>query len=170
MTASQLGVRTPHLAAFATADPHGFVLAYESIAGRSLDRIAPEELTDEVLAGVWVQLVTLRRHRVAHRDLRLANLFLADDGEVWLIDFGFAELAASDRLLATDLAELLASSASVVGPDRAVSAASHALGVTEARSALDRLARPYLSGATRTALKAAPELLGDLRARLEGAG
>ena len=59
-------------------------------------------------------------HRIAHRDLRLANIFLDDDGEVWLIDFGFSEVAASDLLLATDVAELVASSSVYVGAERAV--------------------------------------------------
>ena len=168
LTADQLGVRTPRLAAFATAEPDAYVLAYESIAGRSIDRLSPDELTDDVLDGVWAQLVVLRRHRVAHRDLRLANLFLSDDGEVWLIDFGFAELAASDRLLATDLAELMASSMSVVGPARAIAAATRAIGADEARTALDRLDLPYLSGATRTALKQQPQLLPQVRDALMG--
>jgi glycosyltransferase 2 family protein len=166
LTAGELGVRTPRLAAFATAEPDAYVLAYESIDGRSLDRLTADELTDDVLAGVWSQLSILRRHRVAHRDLRLANLFLADDGKVWLIDFGFAELAVSDRLLATDLAEMLASSATVVGPDRAVRAATRAVGGASVRTALDRLDLHHLSGATRTALKQDDAALPALRARV----
>ena len=59
--------------------------------------------------------VSCGAHRIAHRDLRLANVFLDDDGRVWLIDFGFSEIAASDLLLATDVAELLASSSVYVG-------------------------------------------------------
>ena len=66
----------------------------------------------------------LRRHRIAHRDLRLANIFLDDDGIVWLIDFGFSEMAASDLLLANDVAELIASSSLPVGPERAVAHAA----------------------------------------------
>ena len=42
LAARDLGVRTPRLAAFATAQPNGFVLAYEAIAGRSLDRVEPD--------------------------------------------------------------------------------------------------------------------------------
>ena len=122
LTARDLGVRTPRLVAFATAAPDGFVLAYEAVGGRSLDRVAIDDLTDAVLDEVWDELVRLREHRVAHRDLRLANVFLADDARVWLIDFGFSELAASDVLMATDVAELLASSATSVGSERSVAA------------------------------------------------
>ena len=144
LTARDLGVRTPRLVAFATARPDGFVLAYDAIEGRSLDRFDPSELTDEVLDATWQQLTLLRRHRIAHRDLRLANLFLDDDRMVWLIDFGFSELAASDLLLATDVAELLASSATAVGPDRAV-AAGHAGHRRSSRSLGPRPAGPTAS-------------------------
>jgi undecaprenyl-diphosphatase len=166
LTARDLGVRTPRLVAFATADPNGFVLAYEAIAGRSLDRLEPPEMTDVVLAAVWTQLALLRAHRVAHRDLRLANVFLADDGEAWIIDFGFSELAASDRLLATDLAELLASSTTAVGAERAVAAGLAAVGPDAIATAVERLQLPMLSGATRAALKAAPGTLQDLCSRI----
>ncbi len=166
LTARDLGVRTPRLVALATAEPEAFVLAYEAIGGRSLDRLAPTDLTDDVLDATWQQLALLRRHRLAHRDLRLANLFLADDGKVWLIDFGFSELAASDVLLAADVAELLASSSAAVGPDRAVAAGTRAIGDHDVRSALGRLELPLLSGATRTAMKADPSLLDGLRERV----
>ena len=163
LASRDLGVRTPRMVAVATADPNGFVLAYEAIAGRSLDRLDPDEVTDEILTGVWEQLQLLRRHRIAHRDLRLANVFVADDGEVWMIDFGFSELAASDLLLATDLAELLASSTTQVGVERAVAAGHAVAGADVLATAVDRLRLPMLSGATRTALKASPGLLDDLR-------
>lgn len=162
LAARDVGVLSPRLVAFATAEPAGYVLAYEAIAGRSLDRVDDEEMTDELLDAVWAQLALLRSHRIAHRDLRLANVFRADDGQVWIIDFGFSELAASDLLLANDLAEMLASSASKVGVDRALDAGRRAVGRDELRTAADRLRPPMLSGATRAAMKASPGLLDSL--------
>ena len=117
LAADAAGVRTPRFVALATAEPNAFVLAYEAIDGKSLDSVAPDDLTDAVLDAIWAQVKVLRAHRIAHRDLRLANVFLAADGEAWAIDFGFSELAASDLLLANDLAELTTSLASVVGVD-----------------------------------------------------
>jgi glycosyltransferase 2 family protein len=169
LAARDVGITTPRLVAFATAPPDAFVLAYEAIEGRSFDRLRPEEVTDGVLDAVWAQVNDLRVRRIAHRDLRLANIFLADDGEAWIIDFGFSELAASDLLLATDLAELLASSALQVGVERAVAAAVRAVAVGSLIAAVPRLELRYLSGATRTALKEAG-LLPALRAELAGAG
>ncbi len=165
-----LGVRTPRFVAFAQADPNGFVLAYEQIAGKSFDRVPLEQMTDAALGGIWDQLALMRRHRVAHRDLRLANVFLGDDGQSWIIDFGFSELAASDLLLRTDVAELLASSTTVIGPERAIAVAESVVGHDALVDAASRLQLGMLSGATRTAMKASPGLLEDLRGRLEPAG
>ncbi len=167
LAVSQRGVRTPPLAGFAAAEPGGFVLAYEAIDGRSLDGVDPDELTDEVLDGIWEQMGILRDSGIAHRDLRLANVFLAADGRVWMIDFGFSELAASDLLLATDLAELVTSLSFKVGAERAVDRAAAAVGQATLLAAIDRFDPKFLSGATRSAVKADPEVLVAVRARIE---
>ena len=167
LAASHAGVRTPPLAGFAAAEPGGFVLAYVAIDGRSLDGVDPEEITDAVLAGIWEQMAILRAHGIAHRDLRLANVFLAADGQVWMIDFGFSELAASDLLLATDLAELVTSLSLKVGPERAVAVAQEAVGPAALSEALPRFDPKFLSGATRTAIKENPQLIADVRSRIE---
>ena len=171
LAAKDLGVRTPGLRAFATAEPNSYVLAYDAIAGKSLDRLDPTQVTDGVLGDIWHLLGQLREHRIAHRDLRLANVFLDDAGQVWLIDFGFSELAASDLLLATDVAELTASSSAYVGAERAVALAAATVDAATLGRARDRMQRWALSGATRSAMKAQPGLLDDLRARMaEAAG
>ena len=163
LMARDLGVRTPRVVGFAHVEPDAYVLAYEAIDGDSLDRVEPRDLTDEVLQGIWALVAELRHHRIAHRDLRLANVFLAGDGQVWLIDFGFSELAASDLLLANDLAELVASLSLAVGPERALAAARAVVPDRELAAAADRL-RPFaLSGATRTGMKAQGGLLDGLR-------
>ncbi|MFN8036355.1 MAG: lipopolysaccharide kinase InaA family protein [Acidimicrobiia bacterium] len=163
LSARDLGIRTPHFVALARAEPNSFVLAYEAIDGSSLDGVEPDELTDDLLRAVWGQVADLHRHRIAHRDLRLANVFRAADGTVWMIDFGFSELAARDLLVDTDRAELLASTATRVGTDRALQAALAVVEPATLARAANRL-RPWaLSGATRTALKQDPTLLPALR-------
>ncbi len=166
LMAIRLGVRTPAVAAFADAEPNAFVLSYEQVAGRSLDRVELDEMTDDLMDRIWGQFVILREHRIAHRDLRLANMFLDDDGQVWIIDFGFSELAANDLLLANDLAELVTSFALSVGAERAVAAARGAIGAEALATALPRLKPGYLSGAGRTGLKEQSGLLEDLRGRI----
>lgn len=166
LVAQALGVRTPTVRGLAAAEPNGYVLAYDALDGTSLDHVDPAAVTDEVLAATWRLVGELRRHRIAHRDLRLANIFLDDSGDVWLIDFGFSELVASDLLLATDVAELMASSTLCVGVERAIANAVPTVEPTTLSDALDRLHLWSLSGATRTALKRRPAMLDDLRSRL----
>jgi undecaprenyl-diphosphatase len=167
LAARDLGVRTPRVRAVASVEPNGFVLAYDAVEGRSLDRLEPAQITDDVLEEIWGQVGKLRSHRIAHRDLRLANVFLGADGEAWMIDFGFSELAASDLLLANDVMELVASSSVVVGPERATAHAKATVDPTTLAEARDRLHPWAMSGATRSAIKSDPELLDDLRQRLD---
>jgi undecaprenyl-diphosphatase len=165
MAARELGVLTPPFVALATVVPDAFVLVYELFVGASLEGVEPERLDDDVVAQIWSQVALLRTRRIAHRDLRLANIFLGADGRISIIDFGFSELAASDLLLDTDVAELLASLTLAVGVDRSVAAATAGVGADAMAGAAARLAPFALSGATRTAYKQRPGLLGELRAR-----
>jgi undecaprenyl-diphosphatase len=166
LTACSYGLRTPALVTLTNAEPNAFVLAYERIDGQSLDAVAVESLTDEFLREIWTQIAELHRHRIAHRDLRLANLFVGSDDAIWLIDFGFSELAAPELLVDTDRAELIASTATQVGPRRAVAAAVAVVGPDALDGVAARL-RPWaLSGATRTACKEDPELLPAVKEEL----
>ena len=116
--------------------------------------------------AIWEAIADLRGHGIAHRDLRLANVLLGDDAAVWIIDFGFGEMAASAPLLANDVAELVCSSSLYVGAERAVAPALATVDRGTLTRAAERL-RPWaLSGATSGALKAQPGLLDDLRRRL----
>jgi glycosyltransferase 2 family protein len=132
------------------------VLAYDAVDGHSLDKVDDGVVDDEVLRGIWRQVARLRRERIAHRDLRLANVFLDPDGRAWLIDFGFAELAASDAMLDEDAAELLCSTYAKVGAERAVAAAVAVIGPDPVAAALRYVQPAALSTATRKAVNALP--------------
>jgi undecaprenyl-diphosphatase len=84
-------------------------------------------------------------------------------GSPWLVDFGFAEASASDRAMARDVAELLASQSTAVEPRRAVCAAVRALGTSAVADALPYLTVSGLAKATRTSLAALPGRLDELR-------
>jgi tRNA A-37 threonylcarbamoyl transferase component Bud32 len=154
-SASAAGVRTPPLVAVGLIgeEEYSMLLAYEAIEGRSLDSIEADELTDEILVEIWEQVMILRDRGIAHRDLRLANVFLDAENIPWIIDFGFSELAASELLLNNDIAELITSSALLVGPERAVRCAIDVLGTDAVADAAPRLQPQALSGATKTELK-----------------
>lgn len=172
LAAHARGIQTPQLEAVAEIGTDGMVVAYERIEGKSLDKVAPEEITSDMLRRLWQLVEELSRAGIAHRDLRLANVFLDHSGVPWLIDFGFSELAAPRDLLARDVAELLSSTAVAVGSDHAVRAAIEVLGperVAEARPWIQPLA---LSTATRTQLSRSKgfERLRESVARALGIG
>jgi undecaprenyl-diphosphatase len=161
--ASDMDILTPRLVVTASAGDDGFLLAYERVAGASLDRVEDAAITDEVLLSIWRGVERMRLRRIAHRDLRLANVLLAPDGRPWLIDFGFAEIAATNQMLDTDVAELLSSTALKVGVKRAVDAAIAVIGKPAVASAAPRIQPLALSTATRKSLTARKPLCDDLR-------
>jgi len=167
LKAASDGVTTPQLEAVAEIAPASMVMAYRMIDGSSLDGVDEDQITDEVLTGIWEQVKILRVRRTAHRDLRLANVFLADDGTPWIIDFGFAELAATDGQLKTDVAELTMSTALKVGPERAVANAISVLGPDAVADAASRIQPLALSGATREGLKKHKGLDEQVREQIE---
>ena len=150
LQAAALGVRTPALLGISDAGLDGVVLAYELVDARSAADY--DDLSDPTLEGIWAMVAELHRHRIAHRDLRLANLMVDPDGEPWIVDFAFAELAADAQLLSTDTAELLASTSALVGPERAVSAARTSITDDELLASSPWIQRLALSSATSAAI------------------
>jgi uncharacterized membrane protein YbhN (UPF0104 family)/membrane-associated phospholipid phosphatase len=169
LLAARAGVGTPAvLTATPTGDGH-VLLVMQYVAGETLDRVDAATVDDRLLAAVWAQVAQLRAAGIAHRDLRRANVLVDPDGRPWLLDFGFAEAAASGRRLAGDVAEALASLASLVGTERAVRSATETLGVEAVAQALPLLQPAALAAATRADLKARPGLLAELRERAAAA-
>ncbi len=168
LLAERAGVRTPPIVTVAPVAGGGTLLAQRRVTGRGLDEGGPDALGDDRLDDLWAQVAVLRGARLAHRDLRLANALLDESGRAWLIDFGFAEAGASDRRLAQDVAELLASGALLVGAERSVAAARRVLGDEAVTAAVPLLQPLALSGATRAGLKHSDGLLAEVRTAAAG--
>jgi undecaprenyl-diphosphatase len=163
LLAAKAGVRTPDVVAITTLDDGTTLLAHAGLDATGLDIVDPDRLTDKVLDELWEQVAKLHAARIAHRDLRLANVMINGAGAPWLVDFGFAETSASDRAMARDVAELLASQSIAVEPARAVQAAVRALGASAVAEALPYLTMSGLAKATRRGLSALPGRLDELR-------
>lgn len=163
LMARDAGVRTPRLRTVVDVGADSMLLAYEMIAGESLDRVTDGAISNELLGAMWSQVEMLREHRIAHRDLRLANIFVGDDGVPWIIDFGFSEVAEPDEVLDADVVQLLVSVAVEIGADRAVTSAVAALGPEVVGESLPRLQLAALSGATKSAMKRHKGLLKELQ-------
>jgi glycosyltransferase 2 family protein len=166
VVAERAGIVTPPLVTTVELPDRSMVLVYERIDGRSLDSVDPTEVTPEVLHGVWDQVALLRANRIAHRDLRRANVFLTADGRPMIIDFGFGEISASDLLLDQDVAQLVVSTAVDVGAERAVTTAIDVVGPDAVAAAAPRMQPLALAGATQEALKKQKTLLADVHAQV----
>ena len=70
----------------------------------------------------------------------------------WIVDFSFSELGATQRQMALDIAELLASLATIAGADRAVASAAAVIGPDGVAAAVPLLQPLALSVGTRRAI------------------
>ncbi|HWH33942.1 MAG TPA: phosphatase PAP2 family protein [Acidimicrobiales bacterium] len=135
----------------------------EYVAGTSLDRAGPEQVSDGVLKSLFAQVRLLRDARIAHRDLVASNVILEDGGRVWIVDFAHAQSWTGGHELDNDVAELLASTALVVGVERAVDGAAAVLGAETLAAALPELQPFVLTAETRERLRQGEDLLDELR-------
>ena len=163
MLAERGGVRAPHVEHIAEAADGSALLVLDAVDAQSLDRVAPERLTDDVLARIWLEVDRLHRAGIAHRSLRTGNIMVDEEDRPWIVDFSFSEVGATGRRCDLDVAELVASLSAVVGPTRPVTAAAGALGAEAVGGALKLLQPLALSAATRHAVARHDGLLGQVR-------
>jgi undecaprenyl-diphosphatase len=163
LQARDVGVGTPRMRAIAQVGEDSMLIVYEMVDARRLDHMDGREVSDQLLRDLWGHVTCLREHRIAHRDLRRANVLVDGNDKPWLTGFAFSEIAASDDQLDGDIAELLAALSLTVGADRSVTGAVETLGPQTVGAALPRLQPNALSDSTRAALKEHPGLLEELQ-------
>jgi glycosyltransferase 2 family protein len=164
--AGAAGVRVAEVRAV-VASPSGAVgLLAGEVDGRHATDLRPGELAGPVLVDAWRQVGRLHGAGIAHRALNLRRFRLTPAGEAVLAGFDDARVAAPDRDLARDTAQLLVATAAVVGTGAAVAAATTALGPGHVAEALPYLQPLALPGSTRRAIRGDKGLLADLRARI----
>jgi uncharacterized protein (TIRG00374 family) len=163
LQARDVGVNTPRMRAIAEVGDDSMLIAYEMVDARRLDHMDGHEVSDAFLRELWGHVELLRERRIAHRDLRRANVLVDGDAKPWLAGFAFSEVAASDDQLDGDVAQLLAALALTVGADRSVASAVETLGSQIVGAALPRLQPNALSDSTRVALGHHPGLLEELQ-------
>ena len=164
LAARRHDVRTPDLVAAASVTSESAVLAFEEIEGlRPFDTLDTNQLTDETLADLWGQVRRLHRAGIAHEELHGGNLALDAAGRVWILGLEYGEIAAEQLTLRIDDAELLVTTALLVGSDRAVRGALQELTAQRLGQALPLLQPIALSRTNRSALKDNGDVLGELR-------
>jgi glycosyltransferase 2 family protein len=128
----------------------------------------PSPPADRQLEPVWDMVLRLHRHRVTHRSLTADHIQLsgADDTDVVLLAPGDGDIAATDLQLRLDLAQLTATMALLVGPDRAADLARKKLGSGTTAGLVPLLQPVVMHRTTRALLRRRKDLLPALRQRL----
>lgn len=163
LLAKDSGIRTPSIIGVCHIAGASWALIQEGLSGASLDKVDPATITDDQLEQVWQLVQKLHEKRIAHRDLRTANILRDAKNNLWLIDFGFSELSPSKQGVARDCVEMLASMTCLVGPERAVAASRSVLTRAQLASLLPYVQYSVLSGATTKLLKKYPGNVKALR-------
>jgi undecaprenyl-diphosphatase len=162
--AERAGVVVPAVRQVIKTADGSALLAMERVDGGSLDRIPGQDISETMLRELWKQVDGLHRARIAHRSLRAANIVADRTGRPWIVDFSFSELGATQRQMALDVAELLASLAAMVGAGRAVGSAVAVIGPDGVAAAVPLLQPLALSAGTRRAIARHDGLLTRTRA------
>ena len=162
--AERAGVAVPAVRQVIKTADGSALLVMDRVDGSALDQIPAQRLSDTMLRELWGQVDRLHRARIAHRSLRAANIVADGTGRPWIVDFSFSELGATQRQMALDVAELLASLAAIIGADRAVAAAAAVIGSDSLAAAVPLLQPLALSAGTRRAVARHDGLLTKTRA------
>lgn len=142
------------------------VLVLTAVDGPSL---ADAAVADTAVAEAFAHAAVLRDHRVAHGALSLSAFHEGPDGVV-LTGFGAGEVGADTAALDADLAELLVTTAAVVGPTRAVALAVASPVPDDVLADALALVQPQaLSAETRRGVADLKQLCADTRAELQDA-
>jgi glycosyltransferase 2 family protein len=163
--AERAGVFVPSVERVIRAGDGTALLVMEWVDGSSLEQLPADRITDDLLVRLWAEVNKLHKAGIAHRSLRAANVMVNQAGLPRIADFSFSELAATQRQMDLDVAELLASLATLAGEDRAVAAAVKVLGTEGVAPSVPLLQPLALSAGTRRAVARHPGLLARTRSR-----
>lgn len=147
------GANAPKLIATSELGPDAVILVYEHTGGRTLDSLADDEITDDLLRNTWHQVQALQSRRIAHRRLAGDAILVDRSGTVILTDLRGGEIAAGDLLLRMDVAQLVTTLGLRVGAERAVASAVGVLGPDAVADCLPMLQPIALTRSTRATLR-----------------
>jgi uncharacterized membrane protein YbhN (UPF0104 family) len=166
MAAVAAGARVPALVSGLPYGNDTIVLAYQWISGTPLNEL-PEPPTDVALGELWGEVGRMHRHRITHRGLTPGEILLDTSGHVVLPIPKEGAAFATDLRITLDRAQLLMTTAELVGADLAVHIARTRLSDEELASILPILQPIVLPRETRTSLRHHPGLLEDVRDQIQ---
>jgi len=160
------GVPTARLAVVAEFPPSAMMMAFDAQTRQCLSDLEPSRRTPQLLDSVWAIVDALQRSHTVHRRLNADALWVNDDGAVVLVGFASASLGVVGSALSTDVAEVLAATATPLGVQRAVELAVAGVGPDAVAAALPRLQPLALTPRTRAEVKAS-DCLEELRTEVQ---
>ena len=164
LLADRTGARLPTVLAAGLAGwRDDAVVAVRNPPGDRLSDLPLERLTDAVLDDAWTNLRTLHEGRITHGNPWTGNVVVDGDGATGLVGLEDGVTSASDARLRLDRVQLLATTAGVVGEDRALGAAHRALDDDDLVDLLAFVEPTALTGAAKRHLTNAKALLQNLR-------
>ncbi len=164
--ARRSGARVPEVLSVAPADRNSAIVATRAPAGIALRNASPEAVTDATLDDLWKQVDLLHTSRIAHRSLSLDHLYV-DGDTATVAGLYTAILASSVEARAVDRAELLVSTALVVGVPRALDAAVRSVSKPDLVDTLAFIQLPALPPHARKDAKRPKHFVDDLRTALQ---
>jgi undecaprenyl-diphosphatase len=127
LLAARSGTRVPAVVAAGTAGPGAALLVERPLVGPRLDAVDPMTVTDAGLDALWQQVIHLHDAMVTHSRLNASHIVWTPDGP-GIADFADASAAAGREREHADVAQLLYSTAGIVGDERAIASARRVLG------------------------------------------
>jgi uncharacterized membrane protein YbhN (UPF0104 family)/tRNA A-37 threonylcarbamoyl transferase component Bud32 len=139
------------------------ILVVREAQGTPLAALPAEQITDEILDDAWANVVRLHAARITHGQLSTRRVLVRADGSTALVDFAHASTGAPPERAARDSVELLATTAALVGSERAVAAAHRALGDIGLAELLPLIEPAAISAAGRRLITDRKQLFASLR-------
>ncbi len=137
--------------------------------GRPIQQLAPDEVTDALLAHLWRAVTVMQEAGISHGALDGQRLFVAGDGSARIGDFQAAAASAQPPAMLADRARLLVTTALLTRDDRWAAAALAGIGADGLTDILPYIQPAALSRFTRRSLKDAGHDLDAIRDRAAAA-
>lgn len=168
LLAHSAGVRVPSVIVAGTAGPSAALLVARPLDGPVLAELPLGSVTSALLVALWKQVAQLHDVRIAHGSLNTDHVVITRRGP-GITNFGASSPWTPERA-GDDVAELLASTAALVGEKRAIAAAIRGMGKAAVVDALPFLQAAAFSHRTRALTAPDHKLLNHRLERLRELG
>ena len=163
LLAERAGVRVPHVLSAATIGARGdATLVMEVLPGTTLDEMSTDLLTDSFLDDVWSQLDALHAAGITHGGIWAKSFVSTTEGAA-ISDLATANTTPDPDSYFADRVALLATTAEIVGDERAIASARRMLKTDGLSALLPYLQTTALARVNRRSAESKKKLCARLR-------